>query len=235
VSETKEVPRELKSEAEELRRQLFQKSQILRPTHLSLWRRSLLFFLLIGAIAGATILLIFEEPRVQMLAAVTEGWMRTYSDPEEGIFPLPPPAPKEVEPRVRYPDTFSSSESEFDGVLYSSSSPTVGNDEEESEEEPGFVNPAKTEESLEAFRFLIENSETARALEEDGLTGYQLNEWQPVRVDPPLFFIDLLVTRASDNRELHLVWEVDLETASIRALSQAARDLEAERKAEGEQ
>jgi hypothetical protein len=229
-TQEKQLHTELKSEAEQLRLELTEKSQILKPANLSFWRRALLFCLLIGTIAVAVYLLIFEETRVQLLAELTDSWMQTYSGRENGVFDLPPPAPKEVEPRVRYPDTFSSSSSEFDGVLYSSSSPVVEDDEEEGGEESEFVNPAKTEESVKAFQFLTENSGTAKKLNENVLSGYMMKEWKPVKVDPPLFFIDLLVTRESDNRELHLVWEIDLEDSSVRALSQAARDLEAENK-----
>ena len=219
--------RELESEAKALRRLLAEKSQILEPMTLALWKRALLFCLLLGAITGAVYLLIFEESRQQLLAELTDTWMKTYSGRDADILALPPPPPKEVEPQVRYPDTFFSSGKEFDGVLYSSSA-SVAPDEapEEAEEEPEFVNPAKTEESQKAFEFLTQNSELARKLSDNSLSEYKLKEWKPVRIDPPLFFIDLLVTRTSDNRELHLVWEVDLENSATRALSQAARDLE---------
>lgn len=217
----------LKSQATALRRELADKSQILEPIALSIWKRAILLTLLIGMIAGAVYLLISKERRIELLAQLTDSWMNTYSRRDKGIIALPPPSPKEVEPKVRYPDTFSSSTDEFDGVLYGSSSPVVGESEEEGEEEAGFVSPPKTEESQEAFDFLAQDSEIAKKLKGSSLTGYELKEWKPVRVAPPLFFIDLIVTRASDNRDLHLVWEVDLENSKTRPLSQAARDLEA--------
>jgi len=218
--------RELQSEATALRRQLAEKSQILEPVTLSIWKRAVLFSLLIGTIAGAVYLLIFKESRLQLLAELTDGWMKTYSGRDADILALPPPPPKEVEPQVRYPGAFSSSGNEFDGVLYSSSSSAIGEDDKDVEEEPGFVNPAKTKESQQAFEFLTQNSEIAKKLSENSLAEYELKEWKPVRIDPPLFFIDLLVASTSESRELHLVWEVDLENSTTRPLSQAARDLE---------
>jgi hypothetical protein len=223
--------KELEDEAKALRQHLSEKSQILEPTALSLWKKALLSILLVGSVSAAVLLLIFDRGRQDLLAGLSESWLGAYSGPGTDIIALPPPPPKEVEPRIRYPDTFSSSGGgfgdEFDGVLYASSSGRPGGgDDEETEEEPAFVNPAKTDESKEAFVFLTQNSEIARQLTEGSASEYEFKEWKPVRVDPPLFFIDLLVTRKSDSRELHLVWEVDLEEASVRALSQAARDLE---------
>lgn len=220
-------PAALKKEADALRRQLAEKSQILEPVQLSAWKRIILFCTLMAAIWGAVYLLMFEKERTQLLAELSESWNQSYSSRGDEIFPLPPPTPKEVQPRVTSPTTFSASDSEWDGVLYSSTSPDIGGDEEEEDaDEAEFVNPAKTEESQEAFQFLTENLDLARKLNEDSLAGFKLKEWQPVRIDPPLFFIDLLVTREADGLELHLIWEVDLENDSVRALSQAARDLQ---------
>jgi len=220
--------KELEDEATALRRQLAERSQILAPTYLPLWKKVIFLVVLIGTIAGAVYLLIFKDTRQQMLAGLTERWMDAYQGREADILTLPPPPPKEVEPQVRYPDTFSSSDDEFEGVLYSSSSSSlaIGTDDDEVEEEPGFVRPAKTEESQKAFEFLAQNSQLAKELTENLLDDYEFREWKPVRIDPPLFFVDLVAIRKSDSRELHLVWEVDLENASVRALSQAARDLE---------
>jgi len=229
--ETKRPAKELENEAKALRQHLAEKSQILEPVSVPLWKKTLLFCILIGTIAAAVFLLIFEDRRQYLMAGLAESWMQTSSGRSEDIIALPPPPPKEVEPRIRYPDTISSSGGgfgdEFDGVLYSSSSGrSVEEDEEEADEEPGFVNPAKTDESQKAFDFLIQNSEIAQGLREGSVAEYEFKEWKPVRVDPPLFFIDLLVNRKSDDRELHLVWEVDLDSGKVRALSQAARDLE---------
>ncbi len=219
--------RELEKEAATLRRQLAERSQILQPVSLSIGKRMILLVLLIGMVTAAVYLLIFNETRRQLLVLLTDHWMAVYSGRNNDVIALPPPPPREVEPRVRYPDVFSSSEQEFKGVLYSSSaSPAPEEENKEVEEEPGFVNPAKTKESEAAYDFLIRDSEIARKLSENALAEYEFREWKPVRVDPPLFFIDLLVTRKSDNRELHLVWEVNLEEATTKPLSQAARDLE---------
>lgn len=225
-------PQELEDEATALRHQLAERSQILEPKHMPLWKRVIFLVLLIGTIAAAVYLLIFQDTRQQILAGLTESWMDVYQGREADLLLLPPPPPREVEPQVRYPDTFSSSDDEFDGVLFSSSASSlaIGTDDEELEEDPGFVSPAKTDESQKAFEFLTQNSQMAKDLTENLLDEYEFQEWKPVRNDPPLFFVDLVVTQKSDSRELHLVWEVDLENSSVRALSQAARDLEGKSK-----
>jgi len=215
---------DLGDQATALRRELAEKSQILADSRLSDGKKIILFVVLFGTICSAVALLIFEHDRRQLLATLTEGWIDASSERGAEILRLPPPPPKEVEPQIRYPETFSSA-GDFEGVLYSSSSPALGESEEEGEQEPEFVNPVKTKESEAAYEFLIQNSETAGKLAENLMEGHELKKWQPVRIEPPVFFIDLVVTRTSDDRELHLVWEVDLEAGTIRALSQAARDL----------
>jgi len=229
--ETTAQKTELKAEADTLRRQLAEKSQILQPDDLVHWKKLVLGLMLFGIVIAAVFLLIFESRRQGLLIQVAEVWLGDKVADSSPILKLPPPPPREAEARVRYPDTvsFGGGEfNEFDGVLYSSSDDIeLGDGEEEgSESEPRFVNPAKTEESQEAFKFLTENSPVAGQLADNTLEGYQWKEWKPIRDDPPVFLIDLIATSSADGRELHFVWEVDLERGSVRPLSQAARDLE---------
>ena len=229
--ETTAQKRALKSEADALRRELAEKSQVLQPDDTVLWKKLVLGAMLFGIVIAAVYLLIFEGRRQDLLSQVAEVWLDDEINGSSPILELPPPPPREAEARVRYPDTVSIGAgefNEFDGVLYSSSDGVdLGDgDEEESDSEPRFVNPAKTEESQAAFKFLTENSPIAGQLADNALEGYEWKEWKPIRDDPPVFLIDLIATSSVDDRDLHFVWEVDLERGSVRPLSQAARDLE---------
>ena len=168
--ESNRPSQELENEATALRQHLAEKSQILVPINLSLWRRAIIFTLLVGTIFCAVYLLIFKQSRKQLLAGLTNSWMQVYLGRDAEIHALPPPPPREVEPRVRYPDSVSFSSGDFDGVLYSSSSAglAAGADDGERDIEPGFVSPAKTEASQNAFKFLTQESEIAKKLSDNG-------------------------------------------------------------------
>jgi hypothetical protein len=229
--ETSIAKTELKSEAEALRRELAGKSQILQPDEFARWKKLVFAVLLFGVVAAAVFLLIFDGQRLGLLTEVAGVWLGRDVDESSPILKLPPPPPREAEARIRYPDTISyegGEFSEFDGVLYSSSSDgdLGAAEEEDSGSQQRFVNPAKTEESQKAFEFLKENSSVAGQLADNTLEGYEWKEWKVIRDDPPIFLIDLISTSTSDDRDLHFVWEVDLETGVVRPLSQAARDLD---------
>lgn len=98
----------------------------------------------------------------------------------------------------------------------------------EDEEEKTYVAPQKTPESEKAHKILTTMSETARKLVANSFAQYQYKEWKLVKSDPPKFWIEFIALQKSDGREIHFIWAVETESGEIRALSQAARDLERE-------
>ena len=97
----------------------------------------------------------------------------------------------------------------------------------EEPEEPAGQEVQEDEGSDEAFEILKAKSLIARQLIEAGaVPDLSYQEWETVRRNPPEFWIDVVARRSANGEELHLIWSVNTETGVVRALSQAARDLE---------
>ena len=85
--------------------------------------------------------------------------------------------------------------------------------------------PGETRESEQAFRLLPQESLVAWDLMEGSIPGWTFKEWRLVKESAPIFWIDLVCVQ-EPRMEVHLIWSVNLETRTVTALSQAARDLE---------
>ena len=97
----------------------------------------------------------------------------------------------------------------------------------EEPEEPASQEVQEDEGSAQAFEILKAKSVIARQLiEGGGVPNLSYQEWKTVRRNPPEFWIDVVAQRMTDGGKLHLIWSVNSETGVVRALSQAARDLE---------
>jgi hypothetical protein len=86
---------------------------------------------------------------------------------------------------------------------------------------------AKTELAGRAFQILRAKSDMANRLVEGSFPELSYLGWKPIEESSDKVFLDLTAERTSDAVKLHLVWSVDMESNSVKALSQAARDLEA--------
>lgn len=192
------------------------------------WKKAVYLVFLLLLLIGSVYLLIFENTRQNMVQTISGIFGVAALQAENRTFDLPPPPPKSAEQNVvvQSGGPFFSSDNEFEGILYSTPGmdPTV--DSGEDEEQPEFVAPPKSEGSETAFNILKSKSQTIRALLEGQLAGFEFQEWNPVQNKPPVFFIDVVALRSTDQQEVHLVWEVHIENENIRPLSQAARDLE---------
>lgn len=80
--------------------------------------------------------------------------------------------------------------------------------------------------ATQAFETLKQTSLAAAKLVIGEAEDLAFREWKPVQRDGSKVLLDLTALRISDNRELHLIWQVDAENGKVTALSQAARDLE---------
>jgi hypothetical protein len=79
-----------------------------------------------------------------------------------------------------------------------------------------------------SFEVLREKSETARQLLLGNIDGIRMIEWNATSQDGSLFLIDI-VAETQGVQAAHFVWAVDPQKQSVRAMSQAARDLEVTR------
>lgn len=93
--------------------------------------------------------------------------------------------------------------------------------------EPTGQEVLEDEGSNRAVEILKEKSVLARQLMEgEGVLDLSFQEWKTVRRNAPEFWIDVVTYRTTDQGELHLIWSVNIDTGVVRALSQAARDVE---------
>lgn len=77
----------------------------------------------------------------------------------------------------------------------------------------------------QAFETLRQRSAVVSALVDEGRFGdLSFVRWRPVRAAPPEILIDVLA-RDPEGGNVHLVWGVNLEASSIRAMSESARVL----------
>lgn len=213
-------PDRLKREAQALRKSL---GPPLRSRQYSALQKTLAFVLTLLAVGGSIYLLIDGESRRRLVVSLNDEWSRLYlSDQDRGVFKLPPPPPRQVQPRVVFPSgpVALGDDGGMTGTIYNAG------------EGPGdkvektFVPPPRTAQAAAAFRLLKAESEVASKLVDGQAPGLQFKEWRSVRNQPPVFFIDVLAMRESDQKELHFVWSVDLQQNQVEPLSQAARDLE---------
>ncbi len=216
----------LQEQARNLRRN--PRTPLQRRDRYSALQKLLVLLLLIVTVGGSVYVLIDPSSRQRLIARAGEEWGGYLAgEREAGIFKLPPPPPRRVEPKVYTASEVDSppvvlSRGDFGTIYRAGESP-------EDPVEKKYVPPPKTPESGAAYNLLRAKSEVAGKLAAGQLAGWTFKEWKPVQIKPPAYYIDILAVRASDSAELHLVWSVNLETQKVDPLSQAARDLESGR------
>jgi hypothetical protein len=225
----KQTPQNLKKEALLIRERLREARRSERMAGFPAGRRWLYGVCIFGML-GAAFLLIASDPVRQATVRLMAGTFINLDVGDDLVFDLPPPPPIATEtktgPGVQFQgSTITFSDQGFEGVLYADTDPTWDAKDAEASKEEGFVPPAKTSESESAFALLKEKSAVAAQIVAGEKEGYEFKEWSPVRVDPPVFFIDLLVTQLSSGTDSHLIWEVNLDAETVKPMSQAARDL----------
>ena len=104
-----------------------------------------------------------------------------------------------------------------------------GTEEEESSSSENPETPSQ--EALRAYSSLLEKSAIAQRLVGGGFEALQFLEWKVVQERGSEIWIDLIVT-GPDGGQVHFIWSVDAVDGVVRALSQAARNLESENRAQ---
>jgi len=222
---------DLRREAQQLRREIRLEPETGRPRKISILRRLVLTLLTCVMLGLVLYLLLVPEARTPITQFVAAR-VAERIDPALQVFLLPPPPPKPVAQKVEVPSAPIVYEQKgFDGVLYATQYDLKPAPEtrKKVQEAPAAEapEPAKTEDDESAFNVLKEQVETVRQIVDGAREDFKFKEWSVLKKEPPVSLIDLLVTRVSDGRDIHLVWEVNLESGSARAMSQAARDLAA--------
>lgn len=91
--------------------------------------------------------------------------------------------------------------------------------------EPPTPPDTPTELEYKAFQTLQEKSPALTRLVQ-GSSSLRYREWKTVRRQGEEFWIDVIAIRPADGQEIHFIWSVNPSRGTVRALSQAARDLE---------
>lgn len=215
---------QLRLQAESLRKS---QSLPLRNEDYSALKKLVLLALIFVAVAGSAYLLIDGALRRNLIIRAADGWNKYVSNSSaEGVFKIPPPPPRQVDPRVVYPAgvaTLGGGVETTGGTIYQS-----GESPEDTVEKT-YVPPPKTPESGTAYSLLRAKSAVAGKLAAGELEAWRFKEWKPVQSKPPVYYVDLVAVRVADSTEVHFVWSVDVQSQKVSPLSQAARDLEAGR------
>ena len=99
--------------------------------------------------------------------------------------------------------------------------------EETAQEEVAPEEQQPSELAERAFQMLRAKSELANRLVEGGFADFGFLDWKGIERGSTEVYVDLVATSVSDGREVHFIWAVDVEAQSVKAMSQAARDLQA--------
>lgn len=219
-------PREdLKRQAEEIREAVRRLSTQTLERPFPLWQQLTYLLVLLLILLTVFYLLLFPTQRRRWVETALQVFAPSLVSTESPVIPLPPPSPQPTQTRVMVqPGYIPPVPQEAPGILYSETAPGPGEAAEEREE---FQAPEKTPEAIAAYNRIREESPLVQRLAAGELEGYSFIEWKPVKVNPPEFWLDFVATRTADDRQLDLIWSINLETGQTRALSQAARDLEA--------
>jgi hypothetical protein len=190
------------------------------------WKKALCWMLLVLMASLALFLIATADTRLVLAGFLAQGWQRVWSgQPQQEMIRLPAPSRRPPPPtlvRVRSAASALTSSSVQMDTDPSSQIPPQ-------EEQPASSPVAKSAGSESAYHLLREKSEVVRQLIAGEFADYDFKGWKPVKDNSPEFWIDFLVAQKSDGSRLHMIWRIDLDEGSVRALSQAARDLERKR------
>jgi len=134
--------------------------------------------------------------------------------------PAPQPAAPPIEASAANPSP--SAASEVAGLAAA-----AGKDTSAPENMPAPQVQAAPKAGQEEYRLLLEKSEAAARLVAGGYSTLSYRDWRVVQETPKETWIDLQATWVNGGAEASFIWAVNKENGSVRALSQAARNLEA--------
>lgn len=193
---------------------------------LAVWKRFLYLFFISASLLAVMLLLVVDESRRQLGGYI--GSILHQGDPVEiNWLPPPPPPPRIIQTQViTEGETITTvpAQETRDGVLFLDQDPMWIGEQDEKASAP--VELPRTEINKNAYALLVNLSDIATQVSQNGFSNLEFLSWRPVKDEAPEFWIDLVAIRQPEGQEVHLIWSVDTESESITALSQAARDLE---------
>ncbi len=219
-------PVDLAREAEALRQQILEARHRQIENTYPLGRKILYLSTVLVVLGCSFVILGVSSVRRTLVESLA---VRIAGNPDASaqVFPLPAPPPKPARVDVNAP-AYSAAATALADALYADSSASAGETQPQGPggEERKFVPPPKSAEASQAYALLQSKNEIAAAVIAGRREGFTFKEWLPRKADPPEFWIDVVAERASDGKEVHLIWQVNTESGAIQPLSQEARDLE---------
>ena len=195
--------------------------------------RDIIYLVVLVVLIGSVIVLLASPGlRGRLLTRAGKSWQRVSGQGEQtGIFQLPAPPPKSVEPKIVYQGTPATG-----GVIAQRNRPPIvirdsGSEEGTEEQTPAGDDqkppapPEKTDASKSAYEALLKKSPVAQKIATGGFEGYKFKEWKPVRNAAPEFWVDIVATGPT-GRDSHFIWLINTESGTLEAKSQDARDAE---------
>lgn len=213
---------DLERQAKELRTRVLEESTP-RPGGYSLVRKAIYLVVVLGSVFLSVFLLVMTDTRRGWIESATGGVFSRLA--EDRLYRLPAPPPKAAG-TTRVPEFSVTVGDDEDFILYSSpeTTPTRPTDSRLADQ-PSFVAPLRTPAAEKAFESLKEVEEVVGRLVANEIEEYRFVDWRPVKSEPPIFWIDLIAEIPGQSGEVHLIWEINLQTETATALSQQARDL----------
>lgn len=141
-------------------------------------------------------------------------------DQDNRLYNLPAPPPKA--PNVNQQFQGFSGVAADDEMLYSGSRQSDKIEPFSEKSDP--VNLPRTSGSRSAFAFMQEDDAQLGALLKGENSELEFKIWNLISQTPPVYLLDLVAMPSGEEKELHLIFSVDMSKKEITALSQAARD-----------
>ena len=185
------------------------------------FQKTIVTLFMLVTLLGAGVLLLSETNRQRLISRLGIEVSRLYQSTESrGIFELPAPPPRRVEPRVIFRSAAPVAQPE--GTVYTA----VPDESGRETVRKIFIPPQVTPGFEAAFRLLSSESVAASKLFNGELPDLNYREWKPLQNKHPEYMIAMVAEQVSSQTEIQYVWSVNTETSRIVPLSQAARDLE---------
>jgi hypothetical protein len=168
------------------------------------------------------------SPKATQQEKITTPPVKTETRPLKAEPLRPTEASVSTPPSDNLPDTSSNQQASV------SIMDPVSSDDSETEMEPApEPEPLIPVEHELAYNLLLENSVTAGKLANgEYSTLNYVNNWRVVQENKSELWIDLIAHWANGGDSVHFIWAVNQETRKVRALSQAARNLDSDNKGE---
>jgi hypothetical protein len=131
------------------------------------------------------------------------------------------PSPSNVQPTVSVP-----AQTEVDRVATGSNEPPDASAESPSQTAEAAVGPGP--ENTAAYEALIQNSQAAAKIIVGAYPTLTYQSWRVVQRNDREIWVDLIANWTNGGSEVHFIWSVSRDGKTVRALSEAARNLERE-------